>query len=457
VLAALLAAHAVSACSPELAGLSIDELSDAGLPVGSFFDAATPGPIAQLPQPGLDAGTTFTLDGGTFDPASFAFADGGPAVTGVIVDDGGSVSPGDAGPPVSTGPLPCALPAAPGAPPASVPSGTVEHSAGFEQALVRPPASCVGGDNLRTCTDGQWSAWSNGFPAPSCVVEGYKSCEGKPHGTIEPRAVFPAATQPDAATCSNSQNYEFRTCDDGTWSAFIGAQPGWASSCAVALGGACMTFGELAAFACADGVCTGLAGYCLRPVGSACTRNAQCAGTCINQRCTAPSAGLGVCDDNSDCAGCSAGGLCTAGVCTCNNGSTCGANAECTRTCRQGRCAALATGSLVCDPNDQADCADQGVCTQLARKWACFADLGAPCTDNSQCDGVCIRDDEGSGTCSLPSQNGGPCDGAEDCDVAATKCVDGACRGDKGEFCQNASQCASAECTLRSAGNGSCK
>jgi hypothetical protein len=456
VLAALLAAHAVSACSPELAGLSSVEPADAGPWVGAFIDAATLGPFVQPPPPGWEGGTTFTLDGGTFDPATLVPADAALPMGGAA-DDGGNLVPSEAGPAVVLGPLPCALPASPGVPSGSVPSGTVEHRVGFQVAQVRPPASCVEGADLRTCTDGRWSEWTTSFPAPTCVVEGYQSCDGKPHGTIEPRGVFPAATQPDAASCRDSQSYEFRTCEDGTWSTFIGGQPGWGSYCTVALGGACMTFGELAAFACADGACTGLSGYCLRKVGSACTRNAQCAGTCINQRCAQPSAGGGVCDENSDCTGCSAGGMCTAGACACNNGSTCSANAECYRTCRQGRCAALGTGSMACDPNDQADCANHGVCTQVARRWACYADLGAPCTDNSQCDGVCIGNEDGSETCSLPSQNGGPCDGAEDCDVAATKCVDGVCRGDKGEFCQNASQCASGECTLRSAGNGTCK
>ena len=153
-------------------------------------------------------------DGGTAGPEQ----DGGPFD---VVDS--SILPGDSGSELvdagSDGLPDAAMPPAITCDGKAV--GTIEHRTRYQAEQVKGDAECMAQDQVRSCqASGMWSGWSGDYTAESCVVQGFASCDDKPHGTVEQRSQFEAALVPYGSECrSESQT---RTCEDGVWSAWSG-------------------------------------------------------------------------------------------------------------------------------------------------------------------------------------------------------------------------------------------
>lgn len=172
-----------------------------------------------------------------------------------------------------------------------------------------------------------------------------------------------------------------------------------------------------------EGVCGG--------GGLRCGDNDQCRGTCRDGYCNPHGDHGDVCDpgDNHDCRGngvCTAAGACDLagggnGASLGTTGQSCGENEDCAGTCVDGRCTDVAAVSEQCDPKDHDDCVGAVECNN---QGVCGAG-GARCTSNSMCRAVCI-----GGYCGAASAVGGHCE--ENADCRSNRCQAGLCVGRSG-------------------------
>jgi parallel beta-helix repeat protein len=215
---------------------------------------------------------------------------------------------------------------------------------------------------------------------------------------------------------------------------------------ATCVGGACRYAGTLDDTPChfqaappapADGVCR--SGQCQAVAGHRCATNADCGEqVCIGAACVAPSAFGGPCDllpvDESDCA---AGLRCVAGECLKDLGAPCSENSECADHCVAAVCTVASGVGGPCDAGDDSDCAGL-VCNANA-----VCEAAAACADNDACAALgltCI-----AGFCQHLSSTGGACDDAADC-AAALTCQAGVCARAPGGSCSHGGECATGFC-----------
>lgn len=366
--------------------------------------------------------------------------------SGLPVDAGPRIDAGDAGTPDAAPTLRSCD---------GLPSGSQQTQTGYLQPLARPPALCESGLQTRTCVDGSWTPFGGDFPYANCVVEGFDSCDGQPHGSVQTRSVYTAGQAVSAAACAAAAAPITRKCSDGTWSAWSEGPLGSVEACTVVAGGGCASVGELAGYACAQGTCDGA--RCVLGAGSPCADNVQCADTCIGGRCAARPPALGACDDTDDCSAtaCGTGAQCAGGQCLCNDGSACGDdNALCVNTCRAASCAPRGGA---CDAQDARDCLDGDPCYLSGSTWICVSDVGTTCDDDEPCQVQCV-----AGLCGLPLGLFGQCENDDDCE-AALKCASVSwslvklCLRDKGATCTSSAACVSESCGLDGGGASVCQ
>jgi hypothetical protein len=179
--------------------------------------------------------------------------------------------------------------------------------------------------------------------------------------------------------------------------------------------------------------------------GQSCAANSECSKTCIGSVCANQGATNAACDagDDDDC---STGRICESGsnVCRCDgnsctedNGQQCSTNAECTNTCINSICANPATANESCDTGQNDDCAENHICDGASN--TCLKDNGQGCQNNTQCSNTCISE-----ICADPANTNEVCDAGQNDDCAGNHTCDAAsstCLKDNGQGCQNNPQC----------------
>jgi len=195
---------------------------------------------------------------------------------------------------------------------------------------------------------------------------------------------------------------------------------------------------------------------CLSDCGQPCTSPSQCitatCGACNNYRCTRACGAT--CQADSNCALNTDGCLkCTGGVCTkpTGCGASCIANSDCVvqgcTKCVRGQCVVGGCNSIC---YWTPDCVGQGNCTQCFGRFepgaygVCTASCGAPCGDNSQCNGTLTNCGQClNGTCSASEQCGIGCQNDAGCAGNCHRCVGGVCikNATCGEACDVNSTC----------------
>ncbi len=209
-----------------------------------------------------------------------------------------------------------------------------------------------------------------------------------------------------------------------------------------------------------SGVCNET-GDCVDPrsaLGLACQSDLDCAeGTCVDSVCCNEACGAacescdaaGACAADPDGTNCGDGLQCFGrGACLSPNGAACQTAAE----CGSGNCEPATGGGSACC---EAPCADGLLCNGDGACISPESDLGAGCTDDTQCigarcvDGVCCDSECGAAceACNVPGQEGR-------CSAAAPGGVDPLCAA--GRQCGGRGQCLlglGGACTL----NGECR
>jgi hypothetical protein len=108
--------------------------------------------------------------------------------------------------------------------------GGVDRRTRFAAATVPFGETCDGEEQVRTCSDGSWSAWSGDFTEDTCAVTPPRDCAGGAHGASEQRVRYASASVDFGQTCTAET--QTRTCSDGAWSVWTGSYA--ATACAPA-------------------------------------------------------------------------------------------------------------------------------------------------------------------------------------------------------------------------------
>jgi hypothetical protein len=305
----------------------------------------------------------------------------------------------------------------------------------FEQAQVVAPAVCTSETQKRTCSGGNFTAWSGTFSAESCELAPYASCGSVVHGAQEKRTRYQVATASSVDDCKAET--QTRTCDDGVFDEWTGSYQ--AESCQVSFLGGCSLFGS--SFSCETGTTcmfkAPISAICLGAIGHGCGANGDCvSGTCALGTCTLRSSPGQACDEQADCAGCVGSGTsvsCAQNSCRCSDTSTCTANDQCLGTCVSNKCVAANT---TCDNSE--DCRDAYQCTTPAGKTkGCYLPDGQACAANSACAHVCR-----GALCAALGQKDEDCDENVDCKSGLT-CRAGKCAAlaTVGLACEESADC----------------
>ena len=101
------------------------------------------------------------------------------------------------------------------------PHGGQDSRIRYRSASVPFGGTCTAETQVRTCSDGIWSAWSGSFTADPCTVAAPASCDGAPHGQTVSQVRYEAASVPFEHTCRSET--QTRTCNNGTWSVWTGS------------------------------------------------------------------------------------------------------------------------------------------------------------------------------------------------------------------------------------------
>jgi hypothetical protein len=104
---------------------------------------------------------------------------------------------------------------------AETPHGEEDRRTRYEHAEVPYGGRCRVEEQVRTCHDGTWSAYSGSYAFERCVVAGPAACGNTPSGETESRERYAVASVPHGGTCS--VEVQTRTCENGTWSSWSGS------------------------------------------------------------------------------------------------------------------------------------------------------------------------------------------------------------------------------------------
>jgi hypothetical protein len=299
-----------------------------------------------------------------------------------------------------------------------------------ESALCSGPASQACGrcgTQTRTCSGGQWSAWSTctgeGVCAPStsqsCGSGGMQSCGGDCKWGPCGNQSCPGPSSQACGNCGTS----FRTCDNSTgawsaWSACTGQGP-----CAPNATQACGTAGgsQTCGSDCRWGACS-----CVGPNTQACNCTGTSTRTCLDGSWSGWSGCVGGTNTNSDAQNCGSCGhrcasaTCVGGVCACG---TCGACQKCDTT--TGIC--VANVGAACPVNHGG-----GACDASGNCKTTSCDL-----NYANCSGVCTAEGDHScgptcNDCYLPPNTATP-------HIDVANCINHACKitqcNSEGPFC----------------------
>jgi hypothetical protein len=91
----------------------------------------------------------------------------------------------------------------------------------FAAASVPYGQTCQSQNQIRTCNNGSWSAWNGDYTFPSCSIANAAACDGVAHGQNQTRTTFASTSVPFGQICV-SEN-QIRSCNNGTWSAWSGS------------------------------------------------------------------------------------------------------------------------------------------------------------------------------------------------------------------------------------------
>jgi hypothetical protein len=351
--------------------------------------------------------------------------------------------------------------------------GEVEQRTRYAALQVVAPARCVSETQERTCTESGWSEWSGMFQSEACSASAHPSCGAVAHGARELRTRFLTALADDASGCASEQ--QLRTCTDGSFSAWSGTYQ--FVSCVVPLEGECALDSPAPCqdgTSCAERAGQGL--RCLGTPGFGCNVNEQCVATCVDDECAPKAEPGGACDDADDCTGCSAGGVdCVDATCRCDDGAACDANAQCQNTCVVDECApmdarcdddedcndereCLRKGGVLapsCLLPDGSDCASNAECQHVCRASECdtAGANGEDCDENADCAlGLVCRTQQ----CAQRATVGQGCDESADC-AAGMACVLQICLKGPGQACTLPIECISDNCSSSGSGPSICR
>lgn len=143
-----------------------------------------------------------------------------------------------------------------------------------------------------------------------------------------------------------------------------------------------------------------VAKVCVCPIGSSCSTNNQCNGTCVAATCTASNT---ACDDDDDCRGdakCVKTALNVTGTCLLPDGKgPCIGDAQCQHICRAGSCGQPGASGESCAEN--ADCKASLVCRAAGAgglRCATLGGIGDVCDEGADCGGGTVCSPLGGGT-----------------------------------------------------------
>ena len=93
----------------------------------------------------------------------------------------------------------------------------------YAAEMVPFDQECQLEDQVRTCHDGVWSAWSGTYTAETCRAPAPRACTepDAPHLDGEWRTRYAQARVPSGQACVSE--YQWRSCYDGTWSPWSGS------------------------------------------------------------------------------------------------------------------------------------------------------------------------------------------------------------------------------------------
>ena len=114
-------------------------------------------------------------------------------------------------------------------------NGDSESRTCYGAAVVPFGSTCTSAEHTRTCANGTWTPDWPSCAYLSCEVAPAAACDGQPHGTVENRTCYSAASVPPGQTCGGTN--QSRTCDDGDWSSGYASCP--YLTCVVEAGARC--------------------------------------------------------------------------------------------------------------------------------------------------------------------------------------------------------------------------
>lgn len=119
-------------------------------------------------------------------------------------------------------------------------NGETETRTFYETESVPHGDTCVSEERMRTCVDGEFSAWDGSFPFTSCTIDepSSNSCGSTPHGDTEARTRYESATVPFGEECVSEE--QTRTCDNGSFGGWDGSYT--AEECGLTFDGTPMTY-----------------------------------------------------------------------------------------------------------------------------------------------------------------------------------------------------------------------
>lgn len=102
----------------------------------------------------------------------------------------------------------------------NTPNGGKETRVRFKTADVPFGTACQTEEQIRSCNDGAFSAWSGSFGFDACSVDSPSDCGPLSHGQSETRQKFQAATVPFGDSCRSER--QSRSCENGTLTIWSG-------------------------------------------------------------------------------------------------------------------------------------------------------------------------------------------------------------------------------------------
>jgi len=99
--------------------------------------------------------------------------------------------------------------------------GASEQRVRYSTSSVPFGSACAFETQTAVCSNGSFGTWSGSFTFAACSVGPAASCDGSPHGAVQERTRYSAASVPYGETCP--KQLQTRSCNDGVWTTWTGS------------------------------------------------------------------------------------------------------------------------------------------------------------------------------------------------------------------------------------------